>query len=233
MKKKILLAIYVLLIVIAFKFGLNIINNKVFIYRFNNSNYSEVHAKISTYVVFIQNYVFKYNYGNVLYKNGKYEEAIQEYRKVLNQFIPKNKECSVRINYALAICNTVYVDEEDEISINNAIERYEEAIDVLTEKGCANKEDDNGHNKTAETLKKDIQKEIDRLKKLKQNKQDKKDENDNNEDNSNKEKEKDVEEKMQKVKEDATKTQRDSENNSSNFNKINTIFQRPKNRKIW
>lgn len=232
MKKKILFVINILLIVIALNLSFTIINNSIFINRYNNMNYSETHAKISTYFDLMQKYVSRYNYGNVLYKNEKYEQAITEYKKALNQYVPKDRECKIRINYALAICKTVKVDETSKTSIDNAISRYEEAIEILTEKGCANKNDNNGHSEDAETLKQDIQKEIDRLKKLKQKEQNNQN-NDEQEGSTSNEEEKNIEEKIQKVKEDATKEQRKKETSAEGFQKINTIFKRESGGKIW
>ena len=77
-----------------------------------------------------QKYIANYNYGNVLYNKGEYEEAIKEYEEALNSIIPENKECKIRINYALAICKTIQVDEKDSNSIKNAIETNEKAIDI-------------------------------------------------------------------------------------------------------
>ena len=235
MKKKILLVIYILLIILALKFVLKTVNNSILIFRYNKTDYSKLQAKVAIHFDFIENYVSRYNYGNILYNEGKYEEAIQEYRKALRHFVPKYKECKIRINYALAICNTVQVDETNKISIENAIKRYEDAIDVLTEKGCANKNDDNGHSQDAETLKQDILREIERLKKLNEDEQQSKENNEkeNNEKEKNNTNEKEIEEKIQQVKENATKQQRESESKAQDFQKINKIFERKNSGKIW
>lgn len=183
----------------------------------------------------------------MLYKNGKYDEAINQYEKALqDNNIPEERECKVRINYALAICKTVQVDESDEQSIRNAIKQYESAIDVLTEKGCAHKDDDNGHSKDAQQLKNDIQKEIDRLKRLldsSSNSGSDNDENDENNENNNannnqneteeerKEREKleEIEKKIDEIKQDATEEQREKEKKYEDLN--NYSFNKPE--KNW
>ena len=154
-----------------------------------------------------QKYISYYNRGNKLYQETRYEEAIEEYQKALDTYVPKLKECNIRINYALAICKTVEVNESDEESIREAIDKYEQAIDVLTEQGCANKDDDNGHNQNAETLKKEIQKEIDRLKKLLKNES-----SDEENEKNNTEEEQIDEEQIQDLKEEAIRKQREMEN---------------------
>ena len=120
-------------------------------------------------MLFGQKYIYYYNRGNAFFKNQKYDEAIIEYKKSLHGVIPKYKECKVRINYALAICKKVDLDldESDENSVNQAIDMYKFAIDILTEKGCASKLKENEfHSEDAEILKEDIENEIDRLNKL-------------------------------------------------------------------
>lgn len=211
MKKKILMiTIYVVLILITLKLLFNIVLNSIFISRYDHGQYSEANAKVLTYLNFPQSYIANYNYGNVLYQNGKYEEAIEEYKKALNGGASMEEECSIRINCALAICKTVIVDESSQASIKEAIATYESAIDVLTEKGCANREDNNGHSQKAEQLKEDIQKEIDRLKNLQT---DESQSNKGNEEESKgkNEEQEEIEEKIQNIKEEAIKNQRDTE----------------------
>lgn len=215
MKKKVLIIIYVILILITLKLFYNMLIDNVLISNYNNGKYSENQAKMLTFLNFSQPYIANYNYGNVLYKNGEYEQAIEKYKKALKGIVPKNKECNIRINYALSICKTVSVNEKDQNSINNAIEKYESAIQILTEKGCADKDDNNGHNKKAEQLKEDIQKEINRLKNLQEH--DSNTNKDNDEKNKTEENVDTIEEKIQEVKENATKDQRKTENDYKNF----------------
>ena len=105
--------------------------------------YMEREAKSLTNTDIFQKYVASYNYGNVLYKNEKYDEAIEAYQEALDNNIPKHKECSIRVNLALSICNTVILQEENEDSIKKAIEKYESAIDVLTQEDCASPDSTN------------------------------------------------------------------------------------------
>ena len=219
MKRKLIIVIYVILILIALKFTYNQVINSILIDKYNKNDYKENYAKALLLINFPQKYIASYNYGNILYKCEKYEEAIVEYRNSLNGIVPKDKECSIRINYALAICKTVEVDENDGESIKSAIKTYESAIDILTEKGCANKNNDNGHSQKAEQLKKDIQKEIERLKRLKNlNKEEEKDSKDEEIQNNNKQEVETIESKMQDIKENAIQKQRELENKYKNYN---------------
>ena len=221
MKRKIIIAIYIIIILIALKLIYNIAIDSILISKYNSGEYNETYVKALSFVNFPQGYIANYNYGNVLYKNGEYEGAIEKYKQALNGIIPKYEECKIRINYALSICKTVQVDEKDKDSINDAIEIYESAIEILTEKGCANIEDDNGHSKEAEQLKKDIQKEIDRLKKLTNSKDEKdkeKDKDNKNEKEKNKDKETEtIETKIQEIKTNAMQEQREKESQYKNY----------------
>ncbi len=215
MKRKVMIALYIILILAAIKLIYNQLLNTFLINDYNNNKYNEDYAKALTYINFPQKYIAHYNYGNVLYKKGEYEEAIEKYEKALKGIIPKNKECNIRINYALAICKTVEVDESDSKSIKDAIQTYEKAIEALTEKGCANKDNDNGHNKKSEQLKKDIQKEIERLKKLENSSSDstaeeKEEGKEINETET-------IESKMQDIKENALQDQREVESKYKNY----------------
>ena len=210
MKKKLIIFTYIVLAFICIKIISNYIINLSVIYQYNKSNYSSIQASLLKIGNFFQPYIAYYNTGNVNYKKGKYEIAMDNYKKALKYKIPKYKECKIRINYALAICSTVEVDETSKESIEEAIKTYEKAISILVEEGCANKDDDNGHSKDAETLKKDIQNEIDRLKKLLESNESGKDNDDNDSDNNFDESEK-VKQTLNDIKSEATQEQREKE----------------------
>lgn len=223
MKRKIVIVIYIILILISFKLLYNIGTNSRLINKYNNGEYTDNLARNLTYFNFLQRYVANYNYGNILYQKGEYESAIEEYKKALKGIVPKYKECNIRINYALAICRTVNVNEKNQDSIKNAIKTYETAIEVLTEDGGANKTNNKGHSQKAEQLKKDIQKEIDRLKKLEKIENDSNEEKEENKKDKTKEDVETIESKIQNIKEEATKDQRETESKFTNYNKdINT-----------
>ena len=215
---KISFIIYSVLIIIIVKLICNYIVNAFLINKYNKHEYLEECAKILQIANVIEPYIANYNMGNILYQNGEYVEAIEEYEKALKGMPSKNKECNIRINYALAICKTVQVDESDGESIRNAIRIYEEAVEVLTEKGCADKDNDNGHSKKAEQLKKDIQKEIERLKRLENSSSESKKEKEEEKEVNEKEKQKEtIESKIQGIKENALQNQREVESRYKNY----------------
>lgn len=218
MKRKVIIVVlYIFLILLVLKLIYNQLLNKILINNYNNNKYSETYAKALIYVNFPQQYIANYNYGNILYKKGEYEKAIEQYEEALNGIIPKDKECNIRINYALSICKTVQVDESDSKSIKNAIQTYESAIEVLTEKGCANKDNDNGHNEEAEQLKKDIQKEIERLKRLENSSSDSEEEEKEEETEINEKETETIETKIQDIKEEAMQKQREVESTYKDY----------------
>lgn len=216
MKKKILILIYIILILIALKFLYSSILNSIIKDQYSKEIYDETKSKKLTYFNVFQPYIANYNYGNILYKNEKYEMAIEQYKKALKFYIPKYKECSIRINYALSICKLINVDETNKDSIHQAIQEYETAITVLTQKGCASNEN-NWHNKTAQQLKNDIESEIERLASLEKNDNDKSSSQDK-EEIKNTQEEQSVEEKIQDIKQNATIRQSEIENKYKNNN---------------
>ena len=213
MKRKVLVVVYIILILITLKMVYNTVLNSILVSKYNNGEYSEKYAEPLTKLNFIQSYVANYNYGNIFYQNGEYESAIRQYQKALDGIVPKNKRCSIRINYALAILKTVDVDEKDQDSIKNAIKTYEEALEVLTQEEC------DIHNLKAEQLKKDIEREIERLKRLQNSKNDSDKDDNQKDDNKTSEKNETIENKIQNIKENAIKEQRETESLYKGFNK--------------
>ncbi|MBR2704624.1 MAG: tetratricopeptide repeat protein [Clostridia bacterium] len=223
MKKSIFIIVYILVVLILIKLLFNAVTNTVLISKYKDGDYSEQTAYALTLFNFPESYVADYNLGNVLYKKGDYNGAIEQYKKALDRNVPKRKECSIRINYALSICNLVHVDENNKESIENAIKEYEKAIEVLVKQDCAN-DDGDGHSEKAQQLKDDIEKEIERLKELlNQDDKDKDKDKDNPDDDKDNpeddKKNKEIEDKIKDIKADAIKQQREKEESSKNLGK--------------
>lgn len=167
MRNKILLTVLCIVIVILLKLIGDSVLNTIQVNSYNEGKYNAELAQLVATLSFNKSHVANYNYGNVLYQQGNYEGAIEQYKTALNTIVPSKEECDIRVNYALAICKTVKLEKEeesDEAKVEDAIKKYESAIDVLVEVECAHRNDNNGHDKDAQQLKNDIQKEIDRLK---------------------------------------------------------------------
>lgn len=181
--KKGLKIIYIFLLIIAIKLFLTFILNEIFISKYNDGEYRISDVKKVGFLNVTQTYIAHYNYGNVLYKNGDYDKAIEKYKKALKSFPPKKKECNIRINLALAMLS--------KIDVNNGKEEVAkillEARNILCEDGCANENDNNGHNKKAEELKRDIDNAIKELQNESQSGEERKeDEEEENKDDDNK-----------------------------------------------
>lgn len=114
-------------------------------------------------------YIPLYNLGNGYYKNQDYDTAISCYEQALKKKIPARKECSVRVNLALAILHRTDFDQLDDAQKRQeAIQILYHARSILTEHGCAEQSADSfqGHSPEAESLKRNID---EMLRKLEQN----------------------------------------------------------------
>lgn len=192
--KKIVKIIYILVIFITIILSFNFVLNEFFISKYNNKKYDENMLDVIKYINISQPYVVYYNIANAKYQTGDYDGAIEEYKKALKLFPNRAKECDIRINLVLAMLKKIDIKNGKK---ENIISVLYESLDILCEKGCANKNDNNGHNKNAETLKEEILKFIVQLNKnsnIDNDNDDKnKDENFNDEQNSN------VEEKLRQM----------------------------------
>lgn len=206
MNKKILTIIEVILLIILIKLFSTFLLNGIFIAKYNKEKYDLNDLKILSLINFPESYIFHYNQGNVLYQNGKYDEAIEEYYTSLEKNPPERKECSIRINLALAKLKTLKSETEENKKKN--IEILKQARKILCENGCANENDSNGHNEKAQELKDDIDKKLKELESEQEDDDNKGDdekkgdkEKDNNSKGNNKTKE--AEEKLKKLQEEA------------------------------
>ncbi len=235
MNKDIIKIIYLILILLIIKLGYDYFGTKRLVDNYEKGIYLNSLAKSLTYFNIDEPYIARYNMGNIHYQDGDYLSAIHEYEKALKGKVPNRKECRIRINYALAICNLVEVDESDEESVNKAIELYELAIDVLIKDRCATK-DGHGHDKDAQQLEIDIQREIDRLKSKESEPEEEEGGEDEDEPSNPDEPDEDIDEiekKMQEVKEEAISKQREYEHTVDKLYNLKDIFLNNSSSKKW
>lgn len=159
--KRVLTSIWIVLIIFFVCLLVNYVANEMMISDYEKGEYNENSLSV---LGFTEPYISHYNKGNVLYQSGNYEEAIKEYEEALKLNPPHDRECLIRINIALAMTMPIDVEEISESNIDDVITTLEEAKNVLIEHGCANRDDDNGHNMEAQTLKNDIDKFLEELK---------------------------------------------------------------------
>ena len=138
--------------------------NKVFVKRYNAGNYNTKLEEKLLLLNFPESYTPFYNLGDAYYKQESYSEAAGYFTEALKMYPPEDKECSIRINLALALCNTIDFDDlSSQDKIDTAIYVLYKARDVLLENGWAVEEGDNFRDADAQQLKEDIDKMLEKL----------------------------------------------------------------------
>lgn len=210
--KKVLTMVGILLLLFFICLVVGYAANESMIDKYNNGKYEKNSFAV---LGFTEPYISYYNQGNNYYREGAYENAIEEYKKALDKNPPHDRECLIRINLALSMVTPIRPEEITESNLEETIGILEEAKNVLTLHGCANKADHNGHNEDAQRLKDEIdafeemlkkQSDSDDDKKNKDNKE--KDDNDNKDTDDKEEKKKQLEE----LEEEGTKERNKSVN---------------------
>ncbi len=166
MKKAIFITIYSMLVIGCLVMVFNYGYNAFVTYCYNKGNYS-VNAKPLQMFNWTEKYVAYYNQGNIEYQKGEYLNAIEAYEKALELDPPEEKECSIRINIALAMLATIGDLYQDPAYAEDVLTVLYGARDVLLEDGCATEAGD-GHSAEAEQLKKEIDEMIKELEKQQQ-----------------------------------------------------------------
>lgn len=170
-----------LILFAAFFLGAKYVINEIFIKNYKDGEYKVKSEEGLTEFNIPEGYVPYYNLGNAYYKQEEYDKAISYYKKALTENPPHKgeRECDIRVNLALSMIAKIDWDMlETDKDVQRVIRQLKAARNVLTEEGCANPDDPNGHNEEAEQLKKDID---DMIEKLQQNQ----DQNQNNNDDQN------------------------------------------------
>ncbi len=157
-----------LLIIMGIFLGVRFILNEIFKSRYNKQVYSEKYIEDLTGINFPESYLPYYNLGNVHYQNGEYDDAIANYKTALEISASHrgHKECDIRVNLALAMLAKIdWQGMSGQKDYQRAIRQLKAARNVLTEEGCANPDDPNGHDADAEQLKADIDKILEQMQK--------------------------------------------------------------------
>lgn len=148
--RKIIISIYsvflLLFLFISFKFIINVhyLNN------YKNGVYKLEDVKPLKFLNLYQSYIAYYNYGNVLYKLGNYNEAVDNYNLALEKNPKKDRICKIRINKSLSLIAPLKEENSNYEDVLN------EALDNLYEDDCAHEKDDNGRSQEAEKLEAEI-----------------------------------------------------------------------------
>ena len=134
--------------------SVNYICNIRFISNYDKGIYKS--SDVNQILGFTQPYVYHYNNGNVYYNEGDYQGAEDEYRTALGYKPGGEKDCKTRINLALSIVKQIDPESVTAANLDETLERLDDARDILVANGCAHRDDEDGHNKDAQTLKDEI-----------------------------------------------------------------------------
>lgn len=161
--KVIAIAVGILLFLFFGWLTFNYIYNEFTISKYDEHDYS-YDVDLLTNTSLFESYIAHYNNGNIHYKKGEYEEAIEDYKQALAQNPPhENEECDIRVNLALAVIGTLPENYSAPENIEQSIATLEEAREYLLEEECAMNEED-GHDEDAQKLKEEIDALIEQLK---------------------------------------------------------------------
>lgn len=158
--KKTLVVSLILSFILFLIMGINYIGNEKMIRNYRNEIYKVNNLDV---LGFFQPYIAPYNRGNIDYQLGNYEKAVEEYQSALEKHPPHKKECMIRINLALAMVAGIDFENLTSEQVEETIQILNQAIDVLVEKNCANRDHQSGHNADAQQLEIELQQIIDAL----------------------------------------------------------------------
>lgn len=123
---------------------------------------------------FIVPYIDHYNKSIVYYTEKDYVNAENESYQALMWNHPKDedRDCKIRINYALSIAKQYPESVVTQDNVSDIIKRLKVARNVLCENNCADMNDQSWHNDDAQTLKKELDEYIKKLEEMEYSGQD-------------------------------------------------------------
>ena len=156
--------ISIVLVVITGFFMLKVLLNHFFVVAYASETYAAPVQEFETMFNHPERYLPYYNLGNCYYQGGDYSTAAAYYYQALSyEDIPQDRDIPIRINLALALCYSIDFDNlKSDTDIQSALQVLYTARDILMEKGYANDEG-TGTDATAQQLKEDIDKMIEKL----------------------------------------------------------------------
>ena len=163
--RRVFISLIALAVICLIVFGVNMISNERMKNKFAEGTY-EVN-KLSV-LGFTEPYISYYNRGCVYYQEEKYDLAIKEFETALSKKPKGDHDCMTRINLALSMVKSFKEEDITADNLQNIIDLLNRARDILTENGCANPDDDNGHNEDAQTLKNEIDEFLKKLENMQQ-----------------------------------------------------------------
>ena len=153
-------------------------------------------------IPFPDEYVIWYNIGNYYFDKGDYRKAEDAYLQAIDCGIPYEKECPVKVNLALSMIYQISEEDWDEFydctgyeNISAGARRVEKVLkdarEILIADGCAHKDDEDGHDKQAQTLKDEIDELLERSNLDEEEEEDDQDDGDDEEDDEDEDQEED------------------------------------------
>jgi tetratricopeptide (TPR) repeat protein len=138
--------------------------NHAYVEAYANSEYLTSNEEQLLFVNIPESYLPYYNLGNAAYEKREYNSAVGYFAKALSLLPLGQKECDVRINLALSMCNTIDFDHLDnQERIDTALIILYKARDILLENGWASDIPEEARNADAQQLKEDIDEMIKKL----------------------------------------------------------------------
>ena len=157
MKKAIRIILVVLaaiLLVLTGKICFNYIYNSTenFLYHLGST---DLNPKPLLFANFHEPYVAWYNDGCIDFKQGRYENAQEEFEKALSFELPEKRECDIRVNLVLSILSQYDWSGTHTVDGEKLLADLRKCRDILLEDGCATDTND-GHDVEAQRLKNEI-----------------------------------------------------------------------------